>query len=218
MHRWSVSRLALVLGLCLATPASAQMTYGGYDLGPDYGAMYEEELRKFNQFGSELAAYERQVTEQAMADPLCQRLYQGHQQQGGQMPYPNFAFLCWATRHFTPDGIAYFQQTEQENWKKEYLAAIDLRKMEAIRGEAQNDWSAGFETNKLEFGAALVGKTNYLDPYSGATVELPNFTQPNEPYWDAATQAYYVMDPAGAVMKWHDNAWQTIERQQRTGQ
>ena len=73
-----------------------------------------------------------------------------HQQQGGQLPYPNFAYLCWATRYFTPEGIAYFQQTEQENWKKEYLAAIDLRKMEAIRGQAQNDLNGESQNNNVD--------------------------------------------------------------------
>jgi hypothetical protein len=199
----------------LAGPAAAQVHYNGYDIGPDYGAMLEEEMRKFNRFGDQLAAYERQVTERAMADPLCQKLYQGHQQQGGQIPFPDFAYLCWATRYFTPDGIAYFQQIEQENWKKERLAAIDLRKMEAIRGAAQNDLNNTIANNDSKIGLTVAGSDTYFDPWSSQTVVLPQFTQPNQPFWDAQTQRYYAMDTGGTVLVWNNGTWQPIQIQPR---
>ena len=119
------------------------------------------------------------------------------------------SLLCWATHHH-PRGDRYFQQTEQQNWKREYLAAIDLRKMEAIRGQAQNDLSWEFQKNNVDLGAVIVGKNYYTDPQTGSTVELPNFTEPNKPYWDPASQAYYAMDTTGQVLQWHNNAWQTI--------
>ena len=199
-----------------APPASAQVNYGGYDLGPDYGAMLEEKMREFNAFGQQLAEYERQVTEQAMADPLCQQLYDGHQEQGGRMPFPDFAYLCWATRYFTPEGIAYFQQTEQENWKAEQPeGAIDLRKMEAIRGEAQNDLNTTISNNNAKLGSTIAGSETYFDPWSSQTVVLPQFTQPNEAFWDAQTQRYYTMDAGGTYLVWVNDAWQPIQIQPR---
>jgi hypothetical protein len=208
----------LVAALLLATasaPATAQTYYGGYDIGPDYGAMLEEKMREFDAFGAQLAEYERRVTEQAMADPVCQRLYQGHQQQGGQLPYPNFAYLCWATRHFEPGGIADFQRSEQENWKKEHLALIDLRQMEAIRGEAQNTLNNTIANDKSKLGSVVAGSATYFDPFSGGTVILPQFSAPNISHWDTATQRYYTMDAGGTYLVWNNGAWHPIQIQPR---
>lgn len=207
---------AAFAGLLASAPAQAQVTYNGWDLGPDYGSMLDELLQKDEQLRQQLAAYEREVTEKAMADPLCKAIYE--RQGGSGLDYPQFAYLCWATRYFTPDGIAYFQQTERNNWNKERLAVIDLRRMEAIRGEAQNDLNATVQNNNVEFGSVLVDKNTYIDPYSGATVELPTFSEPNQNHWDPATQAYYTMDGMGQIMKWQNGAWQVIQRQPRPGQ
>jgi hypothetical protein len=214
MRRSLAAVFALALSLS-ATPAFAQMQYGGYDIGPDYGAMLDEALRRNHQFTLELQERERQVTEQAMADPECRRLYEAHQQQGGQLPYPNFAYLCWATQYFTPGGIAYFQQTEQDNWKKEHLALIDLRKMEAIRGGAQNDLNTTIGNNLVDLGTTTADRDAYYDPWSSQTVYLPQFSQPNQPFWDQQTQRYYTMDAGGTYLVWNGNAWQPIQTQPR---
>ena len=204
--------LAILVAL-LTSPASAQTNYGGYDLGPDYGAMLDQLLLQDQQLAQQMAAYEREITQKAMADPLCQQLYGSHQQQGGQLPYPNFAYLCWATRYFTPDGIAYFQQTEQENWTKEHLAAIDLRQMEAVRGQAQNDLNNTIDNNGSKIGSVVAGSETYFDPYSSATVVLPKFSEPNQMHWDAATQHYYTMDGGGTYLVWTNGTWQPIQIQ-----
>ena len=210
--RIAIAVLALSL---LAAPATAQTNYGGYDLGPDYGAMVNDMLRQDQLLGEQIRAYEIQVTQQAMADPLCQQLYAGHRQQGGQVDYPQFAYLCWATRHFTPEGVAYFQQTEQENWKKERLAAIDLRKMEAIRGQAQNDLNNTIANNNSKLGSVIAGSETSFSPYASGTVILPQFTAPNQPYWDAVTQRYYTMDAGGTYLVWDNGAWRAFQIQPR---
>ena len=148
-----------------------------------------------------------------MADPLCQKLYGYHQQQGGQLPYPNFAYLCWATRYFTPDGIAYFQQTEQENWKKEHLAAIDLRQMEAIRGQAQNDLNRHDPEQQRRARRGDCREEPTSTPRSAPRSSCRTLPSPTSRYWDPASQAYYTMDDDRPGPEWHNNAWQTIQRQ-----
>ena len=205
--------VASVAGLLASSPTSAQVNYGGYDLGPDYGAMLEEALRQDELLRQQLAAYEREITQKAMADPLCRAIYE--RQGGSGMDYPQFAYLCWATRYFTPEGIAYFQQTEQNNWNKERLAVLDLRKMEAIRGQAQNDLNNTIANNNSKLGSVTADSPTYFDPFSGGTVILPQFSEPNISHWDAATQRYYTMDAGGTYFVWNNGAWQPIQIQPR---
>lgn len=207
-------RLALVAAFAvLATPVSAQLMYNGWDLGPDYGEMLRQKQLEIDAFNRMLAERERQVIQQAMADPLCTKLFEGHQQQGGQMDHPSFAYLCWATQYFTPEGIAYFQQVERDNWKKERLALIDLRKMEAVRGDAQNTLNNTIANNDSKLGGINADSATVFDPFSKQNVVLPTFSEPNERLWDAQQQRWYTMNAGGTYFVWHEGAWHELQVQ-----
>lgn len=79
----------------LAAPAQAQaqVTYNGWNLGPDYGAMVEDvNCQRMAQMQA-MQQMEAQIVQAAMQDPVCQQHYRNHRAQGGQQPWPNFAFL-----------------------------------------------------------------------------------------------------------------------------
>jgi hypothetical protein len=169
--------------------------YGGYNLGPDYGAMLNRMLEQDRQLGERIRQSEQNVVQEAMQNPVCQAAYQQHLAAGGRMPYPNFAYQCAATGGFTPDGIQRFQQSEAANRAREMQALQGLRQAEQNRGAAQQNYTEGYFRNQQEAGNVLRGNGTWFDPTVGQVV-LP-YLQPGVPQYDANTGQTYVMDPYG---------------------
>lgn len=197
------------LGLCAA--ADAQVSYGGYDLGPDYGAMLDQAMQQQAALQQQMQQAEMAVVQQAMHNPDCVAKYRQHLATGGQMSYQEFAYRYAATGGMTSDGIARFQRSERINQVNEYNAWLGVRDAERARGQAQADLAAGFAHNQHVAGQVMQGRQNWIDPYDGQARTL-DYIGPNSFWQDQATGRYYhrdgnghfrVMGPDGG---WYDMA------------
>lgn len=185
--------LALALALLGASAASGQVYYNGWNTGPDYRGMLEEQLRKGRDLDAQLVQQQAAMVEQAMRDPECWAMYQ---QFGRGMSYPEFAYQYLATAHFTSEGIARWRQSEAENRVREGAALRALRAAQAARGEAQiENWDEYF-SHQSKAGLGLQGQGSYGDPTTGGPVVLQNI-RPGVPSYDQRTGRWYSMDERG---------------------
>ncbi len=185
---------ATLLGLA-AAPAEAQVMYNGWNLGPDYGAMVEDVNRQRMAQMQQMQQLEAQIVQAAMQDPVCQQHYRNHRAQGGQQPWPNFAFLCAATNRFDPEGIRQFRMMESQNQSAEAQRLAALRLAERYRASAQAGLAQGYAENQQEAGNVMQGNSTWTDPRTGQRVVLPyvGSTVSQNP----ATGQIYARDPAG---------------------
>ena len=164
--------LAVVLAFA-AAPAVAQVTYNGWNLGPDYGAMADAVERQRAAQMQQMRQVEGQIVQQAMQDPVCQAHYRQHLAQGGQTPWPAFAYQCAATGRFSPEGMQAFRQNELRNQQAEQQRAMALRETERARGAAQRQWMDGYARNQAEAGRVMQGQGSWTDPRTGQQHALP---------------------------------------------
>ncbi len=190
-----------------ATPSSAQVTYGGYNLGPDYGAMIQRQQEIMRQQQQQMQGHEQQIVAQVMQDPRFGAMYQQHRAQGGQSSPQQFAYWLAATRWGSRDGVAAFQHNERQNHQREYNAFRGVQGAEAARGQAQMGWSNGYHRNNQEFGRTLQGNSTYVAP-NGQSHVLPH-TQPGVVQRDHQGRAF-VMDNRGQYYVYTPYGWQPM--------
>lgn len=205
--RTALAALALAAGIGLSAPASAQVYYGGYNLGPDYGAMIQQQQQIMRQQQQQMQQHEQQIVGQVMQDPRFPGMYQQHRAQGGQMSPQQFAYWLAATRWGSPDGVRAFANSERANQQREFDSVRGLRDAERQRGDAQMGWSNGYHRNNNEFGRTLQGNSTYLLP-NGQPIVLPH-TQPGVPQRDQYGRTF-VMNERGQYFMATPNGWQPI--------
>lgn len=191
-----------------AAPSAAQVYYGGYNLGPDYGAMVRQYQQQMQRDGAQMQAHEQQIIAQVMQNPNFGPMYQQHRAQGGQMSPQQFAYAMAATRWNSPEGRAYFQQRERQNQIREQQALRGLREAEAARGAAQMGHMESFHRNNQEFGRTLRGNSTYVGP-NGQNYVLPH-TQPGVVQRDHSGNAF-VMDNRGQYYMYTPYGWQPMQ-------
>ncbi len=192
----AAAAFAALLSAAAPQSASAQVMHGGYNLGPDYGAMLQQLQRQQQQQNQQMDQVQRQILQNAMQDPICQNYYRQHQMQGGQMSFQQFAYECARRGRFTREGEANAFQVERQNQAGESAARQSLRQAEQHRGQAQQDYMQGFQRNNSEFGNYLQGRNTWINPQSGQQQVLQH-TQPGQPSVDPRTGQTYVMDNSG---------------------
>jgi hypothetical protein len=190
-------RTTLLGGIALlaANAATAQVYYGGYSLGPDYGAMIQQTLQQQQARNAEMQQMEQAIVARAMQDPNCAAMYRQHQAQGGTLSYAQFAYQYAATGGFTPEGIARYRNSEQDNQRREQNAWAGYRAAQDQRGAAQQAYIDGYAHDQNEAGEVLRGNTSWADPISGETRAL-SYTGSNA-YADPATGRQYRRDASG---------------------
>lgn len=176
-------------------PASAQVMYNGWNLGPDYGAMVDGVNRLRQEQLIQMQQLEARITQDAMQDPACQAHYQRHRAQGGQQPWAGFAFLCAATNRFDPEGIRQFRAMESQNQNAEARRLAALRLAEYHRGRAQAGLAEGYAANQEEAGNVMTGRSTWTDPRTGQRIVLPYVGSTVSQ--DPATGQVYARDPRG---------------------
>ena len=181
--------------LLAANGATAQVTYGGYDLGPDYGAMIQQTLQQQQAQNAQMQQMEQAVVQRAMQDPNCAALYRQHQAQGGTLSYAQFAYQYAATGGFTQEGIARYRNAEYDNQRRERDAWNGYRGAQDARGAAQQSWMDGYAHDQNEAGEVLRGNTSWVDPTSGETRAL-SYTGANA-YTDPQSGRQYRRDDNG---------------------
>lgn len=190
-----------------AAPSSAQVYYGGYNLGPDYGAMIAQQQELMRRQRIEMQQGEQQIIAQVMQHPHFGPMYQQHRAQGGQMSPQQFAYTLAATRWGSREGIDYFNRSERRNQEAEHAAALRLREAEAGRAAAQNGYMNGYSRNHAEAGRGLQGNSTYIAP-NGTSYVLPH-TQPGVIRQDRNGNAF-VMNNQGQYYMYTPNGWQPM--------
>ncbi len=202
---------AAALAAFAAAPASAQVMYNGWNVGPDYGAMVDGVNRQRQAQMMQMQQAEAQITQGAMQDPACQNAYRSHQAQGGRQPWPSFAFLCAATNRFDPEGIRQFRAMEAQNQSAEARRMGALRLAERNRGAAQAGLAEGYRENQREAGRVMGGTSTWTDPRTGQRIALPYMG--SSVSQDPATGQIYARDPQGRQYALgRDGAWYPMGR------
>jgi hypothetical protein len=128
--------IGLVVCFLGCTASFGQVMYGGYNLGPDYGAMVNQAVAQQNYIVNQATARGEQAIQWAMNNPQCAEMYRQHLAQGGQTSYHEFAMQFAGTRGFARDGIAHYNAVGQWNAAMEGAALYDLRAAEGMSGAA----------------------------------------------------------------------------------
>jgi hypothetical protein len=208
--RQTLLAAAAVIGLA-AAPASAQVMYNGWNVGPDYGAMVDDVNRQRAAQMMQMQQLEAQITQGAMQDPACQNAYRQHQAHGGRQPWPSFAFLCAATNRFDPEGIRQYRAMEAQNQSAEARRLGTLRLAERNRGAAQAGLAEGYARNQHEAGRVMGGTSTWTDPRTGQRIALPYMG--SSVSQDPATGQVYARDPQGRQYALgRDGAWYAMGR------
>ena len=76
----------------LAGAAQAQTWYGGYNLGPDYGAMVAEMQRRGQALGQQMQQTQAEVVQRTMQNADSWAKYQQHREAGGGVSYAQFSY------------------------------------------------------------------------------------------------------------------------------
>jgi len=196
MTRATVSTLASLVPLLFAHAAAAQVYYGGYNLGPDYGAMIQQQLQQQQQMNQQMEQQAQAVVAQAMQNPECQARYREYLAGGGTLPYAQFAYQYVATAGFSSDGIARFRRSEADNQRREANALAGVRDAEAATGAALAERSEHFADNQRQAGDNLRGNGNWIDPNDGSRRTL-SYLGENAAYTDPQSGRVYQRDVHG---------------------
>ena len=188
----------MILGaaaLLAANAATAQVYYGGYNLGPDYGAMIQQTLQQQQAQNAQMQQMQQAIVQRAMQDPNCAAMYRQHQAQGGALSYADFAYQYAATGGFSREGIARYRTGEQNNQRGEQAAWAGYRAAQDDRGAAQQAYRDGYAHDQNEAGEVLRGNTSWVDPRTGETRALA-YTGADA-YSDPSSGQQYRRDASG---------------------
>lgn len=197
---------AVVLG---AVPATAQVYYGGYNLGPDYGAMARQQEQLMHQQRQQMQAQEQQIVAQVMRDPRFAPLYRQHRAQGHPSTPEQFAYWLAATNWGSREGVAAFAENERRNGQAEHRAWRGVQDAERARAEAMRQGSARQSEIARERGNLLQGNSTYVGR-DGQQYVLPH-TQPGVVQRDYQGNSF-VMDNSGQYHQLTPHGWQPMRR------
>jgi hypothetical protein len=200
-----------LLALSLATAsAQAQVYQGGYNLGPDYGAMLQQQLQQGANLTAQMQQAEQQLVQRVMQDPQCQAMYQQHLAGGGRLTFPQFAYQYAATAGFTRDGSARFRAGEASNQQRERAAWQDYRAAEQQRGQGQQAYMDGYARNQQESGRVMQGDSSWVDPASGAQRAL-SYLGPNDAVDPDTGQRFHRDDSGRYYAQGADGLWYPLQ-------
>jgi hypothetical protein len=195
MNRRTASLLAPIV-LLVAGSAGAQVMYGGYNLGPDYGAMIQQEQQKQQVMNAQMQQQAQSIVAQAMQSPECQQMYRRHLAQGGTLSFPQFAYQYVATGRFSAEGIARYRRSEGDNQRREAAAWAGVRAAEEGSAAAMQENSDHYARGQDEAGEVLRGNSSWVDPNDGQRRAL-SYTGENAAYTDPASGRVYQRDASG---------------------
>ena len=189
-----------------ASCASAQVYYGGYNLGPDYGAMVQQQLQQGQVLDAQIQQAQQAAVQRTMQDPNCAARYREHLAAGGQLSYAQFAYQYAATGGFSAEGMARYRSSEQANQQRERAAWNGYRSAQDQRGAVQQEYANGYARNQNEAGEVMRGNSAWIDPLSGQTREL-SYIGANA-YSDPQTGQQYRRDDYGRYyVQGSDGLW-----------
>lgn len=193
-----------------ASESYGQVYYGGYNLGPDYGAMLNEAVARQNQIVRQAEQRANEAVEKAMNDPRCKAMHQQHLAQGNRTSLRDFAYWYVATAGGTAEGKRRYMNNEADINNKEQAARQAYWQAQQKSREAIAQWQEGYRRNQQELGNHLMGNQTYTDP-TGTRHVLP-YTQPGT-YQNPQTGAVYHLDQYGRYfMRDVNGYWTELSR------
>ena len=208
LDRFSLVAAAAVGAVLLgAGPAAAQVTYGGYNLGPDYGAMVRQQEQLMLRQRQQMQAQEQQIVAHVMRDPRFAPLYRQHRAQGHPSTPEQFAYWLAATNWGSQDGVRQLRENERRNGEAEHRAWRGIQDAERARAEAMRQGSVRQSEIARERGHGLQGNSTYVGG-DGRQYVLPH-TQPGVVQRDDQGNAF-VMDNGGRYHQWTPHGWQPM--------
>lgn len=202
-----VAAAAVAAALLGAAPAAAQVTYGGYTLGPDYGAMARQQEQLMHRQRQQMQAQEQQIVAQVMSDPRFGPLYQQHRAQGHRSTPEQFAYWLAATNWGSRDGVRQLHENERRNGEAEHRAWRGVQEAERQRQEAMRQNGARQHEIARERGNTLQGNSTYVGR-DGRQYVLPH-TRPGVVQRDYQGNSF-VMDNSGQYHQLTPHGWQPM--------
>lgn len=187
-----------------SAPASAQVMYGGYNLGPDYGAMIRQQQALAAQQQQQMMAQQQQIVAQVMQLPHFQQMYYQYRSQGGHLSPQQYAVEYAARGRFTEDGMRNFQNSRNQIEANDRRAMEGYRAAEENRRRAQQQYMDGGNAIAQERGYGLSGRGTYVGPDGGGRVM--SYMQPGQIQTDAQGNRY-VMNNQGQYFMATPNGW-----------
>lgn len=195
--------LALAACACASTDAFGQVYYGGYNLGPDYGAMAQQSMARLNNIVKQAEQRAEEAVQNLMKMPEVQARYQHYRQAGGNLSFHQYATWFAATAGGTPEGIRRYLNNEKDIQSKEKAAYEGYRKAQRDASEAMTQGHQRFFENQREMGNVIAGNMTYVDQ-SGQKFTLP-YTQPGY-HTDPGTGTVFHLDRYGRYHYMQNNS------------
>jgi hypothetical protein len=146
---------AVVVCFIGSSASFGQVMYGGYNLGPDYGAMVNQMVAQQNHTVAQATARGEEAILWAMNNPQCAEMYRQHQMQGGQLSYRDFSMQFAGTGGFTPAGKAHYFNVGQINTALERHAWNGYQGALGGSTAAMQDWHNGWSDIQHDRGLLL---------------------------------------------------------------
>lgn len=158
----------------------------------DYGAMIQQQLQAGEQMNRQMTAMTNGFVQQNMQNPQVQAMYQNYRNTGGQMSFEQFAYGYSATGGYTAQGMAIYNQNEQNIAQRDRQAVQAYRQSQAQNAQVLQQMHDSNNRIAYDRGNLLSGNSRYVDPSTGQRYNLPAASQPGNSYYDAGTgQSFY---------------------------
>lgn len=137
------------------------------------------------------------IIQQNMQNPQIQAMYQQYRNNGGPMSFEQFVYNYAATAGFTSEGTARWNQNERNIQQQENQAIQQYRQSQQDNAAALQQTHERNAEIAHQRGNLLNGTTDYVNPQTGGTYNLPHTVQPNTYYSDPSTGETFYNDPQG---------------------
>ena len=163
-------------------------------------AAMQQYYAQMNQLDQQIKQSENQVVDRAMNDPRCRQMYQQYVNQGmpnGQLTFPQFAYFYAATRGFSQEGIAHYNQTTRDINAKDSAAVRNYQNYVNNLWQQTNQYRSDvYNRQQHDVGDLMTGSTTYTNPQTGETMYMPYTVQAGQTFTDYYGRTY-TMDANG---------------------
>ena len=164
----------------------------------DIDSMLQQELQKSAAMTEQMQQMQNGIVNQNMQNPQVQAMYQNYLASGGTMSLQDFAYQYAATGGFSERGKQIYNDTTRNIQQRDQAALDDYRQNQQQNNQAINDmrWDSEDRTARAR-GNLLNGTTDYVDPNTGQTYNLPHTAPGGSQYYDPNSGDYFNNDDNG---------------------
>lgn len=147
------------------------------------------------------------IVQSNMQNPEVQAAYQQYRNSGGTADFQTFAYQSAATRAFSPEGTAFYNQNERNIQQRDQASLQAYRNNQNMNNAAMQQMHQRNSEIAHYNGNLLNGTTDYTDPTTGNQYNLPHTLQPDSYYYDQGTGQNFYNDPQGNFYRGDGNGW-----------